>query len=68
MTCTDRIFGTRTPNPVSAPHRVARRLSFGVLAGAVLAQRGDRGAVQGDHSGAVPGLGRAGDDMPVQLL
>src|SRR5689334_2067538 len=38
----------------------ARRLAFGVLAGAVPAQR--------DHSGAMPSLRRARDDMPVELL
>jgi hypothetical protein len=39
-----------------------------VLAGAVGAQRGDGGVVQGDDAGAVAGLGRAGDHVPVVLL
>src|SRR5258708_3858453 len=39
-----------------------------LLAQTVAAQRGDGGVVQGDDAGAVAGLGRAGDDVPVVLL
>jgi len=47
---------------------VTRLLPLGVLAGAVGAQRGHGGVVQGDDAGAVAGLGRAGDHVPVVLL
>src|SRR3569833_1162433 len=47
---------------------LSRRHAFGFLPGAVLAQRGDRGAIQGDHPSAMPGLRAAADDTAVVLL